>query len=232
MNLIERNLPEDLSETMPFEYGDAKYDIPVFFNEEQLRGYVGRRSKDSRYLSDLAIRMVTATPYNVWLAAQDFSQLLQCHQSQKFRKNYNQVRRNLIFDRIAISNEKQTRAARIAITTSGLAFVKLIPEDVAEEIQAFTGDPSPIDDHPEPKPVSVGFAEWSVQAACRKITADIFFSDFEEEIGAAKAVCNTCDVREPCLGEALQNRIMHGVWGGTDEKERKQILAREHIQKN
>jgi WhiB family transcriptional regulator, redox-sensing transcriptional regulator len=43
---------------------------------------------------------------------------------------------------------------------------------------------------------------------------------------AAKAICRTCGVREDCLEYALRIREPHGIWGGMNEAERKQLLDR------
>ena len=75
---------------------------------------------------------------------------------------------------------------------------------------------------------------WQVRAACRGPQAAIFFppSHFErkEEKEArenrAKAICQACPVRKPCLEYALGIREPHGIWGGLNEAERKQLLAR------
>ncbi len=50
----------------------------------------------------------------------------------------------------------------------------------------------------------------------------------EKEIreNRAKAICATCSVRRPCLDYALRIREPHGIWGGLNEVERKQVLAR------
>jgi len=47
--------------------------------------------------------------------------------------------------------------------------------------------------------------------------------------GAAIAVCATCDptVRLACLREALSGGDIVGVWGGTTEEERRDILRRQ-----
>ncbi len=54
-------------------------------------------------------------------------------------------------------------------------------------------------------------------AACRDssgaLTA-LFFSDDEIEIQVAKAICNSCALRAPCLRGALARREPAGVWGG------------------
>ncbi len=42
---------------------------------------------------------------------------------------------------------------------------------------------------------------------------------------AAKAICATCPVRQPCLDYALRIREPHGIWGGLNEAERRQLLA-------
>jgi WhiB family redox-sensing transcriptional regulator len=42
----------------------------------------------------------------------------------------------------------------------------------------------------------------------------------------AKAICATCSVRKPCLEYAVRIREPHGIWGGLNEIERRQLLAR------
>jgi WhiB family redox-sensing transcriptional regulator len=51
-------------------------------------------------------------------------------------------------------------------------------------------------------------------------------------VDAARRVCADCPVKTECLEYALANRIDHGVWGGTSERERRRILkarARERV---
>jgi WhiB family redox-sensing transcriptional regulator len=74
---------------------------------------------------------------------------------------------------------------------------------------------------------------WQAKAACRGPQAVVFFppSQFErkeekaEREERAKAICAQCGVREPCLSYALRIREQHGIWGGLNELERKQLLA-------
>ncbi|MCU1490575.1 MAG: Transcription factor WhiB [Acidimicrobiaceae bacterium] len=76
--------------------------------------------------------------------------------------------------------------------------------------------------------------EWQIKAACRGPQAVTFFppahverkDDRAERERAAKAICRTCPVRRPCLEESLRIREPHGVWGGLNELERKQLLDR------
>ncbi|HEV3495824.1 MAG TPA: WhiB family transcriptional regulator, partial [Actinomycetes bacterium] len=42
----------------------------------------------------------------------------------------------------------------------------------------------------------------------------------------AKEICALCPVRRPCLDYALAIREPHGIWGGLNELERKQLIAR------
>jgi WhiB family transcriptional regulator, redox-sensing transcriptional regulator len=76
--------------------------------------------------------------------------------------------------------------------------------------------------------------QWQVRAACRGPHAVVFFppshferkDEREERESQAKAICVTCSVRKPCLEYALRIREPHGIWGGLNELERKQVLAR------
>lgn len=75
---------------------------------------------------------------------------------------------------------------------------------------------------------------WQHRAACRGPHSAVFFppshferkDEREEREAEAKAICETCVVRTPCLEYALRIREPHGIWGGLNEQERKQLLAR------
>jgi WhiB family transcriptional regulator, redox-sensing transcriptional regulator len=41
----------------------------------------------------------------------------------------------------------------------------------------------------------------------------------------AKEICSACSVHRDCLEYALSIREPHGIWGGLNEVERKQLLA-------
>ena len=43
--------------------------------------------------------------------------------------------------------------------------------------------------------------------------------------GRAKAICMTCSVRHACLEYAVKIKEPHGIWGGLNELERKQLLT-------
>jgi WhiB family redox-sensing transcriptional regulator len=53
---------------------------------------------------------------------------------------------------------------------------------------------------------------------------ELFFSDEIPHIRAAKSICATCPVAEPCLAGAIERREPWGVWGGQLFKDGK-VLA-------
>jgi WhiB family redox-sensing transcriptional regulator len=65
--------------------------------------------------------------------------------------------------------------------------------------------------------------EWMAQGACREYPPEVFFPADSLGVDAARAICAGCPVREPCLEYALENRVEHGVWGGTSERARVRI---------
>ena len=75
---------------------------------------------------------------------------------------------------------------------------------------------------------------WQTKAACRGPHAAVFFppthverkDEKDEREVRAKAICDACSVRKPCLEYALRIREPHGIWGGLNELERKQMLSR------
>lgn len=74
---------------------------------------------------------------------------------------------------------------------------------------------------PEPQPDPD--LTWQQQGACNGVDPDLFFPERGEPTEPAKAVCADCHVRTECLDYALDNREMHGIWGGMSERERRRI---------
>ncbi len=74
---------------------------------------------------------------------------------------------------------------------------------------------------------------WQQKAACKGPQAAVFFPpshvERKEEREArerrAKAICAECRVRASCLDYAVSIRELHGIWGGLNELERKQLIA-------
>jgi WhiB family redox-sensing transcriptional regulator len=77
---------------------------------------------------------------------------------------------------------------------------------------------------------------WQFRAACRGEDSSLFFApnyfERKEQKDAredrARAICARCPVRMDCLEYALRIREPHGIWGGLNELERRNVLrARE-----
>ncbi|MFE2583095.1 WhiB family transcriptional regulator [Streptomyces sp. NPDC059378] len=73
--------------------------------------------------------------------------------------------------------------------------------------------------------------DWRFRAECRTEDPDLFFpvgtsgpSLLQAE--QAKAVCAPCPVRERCLEFALDTGQALGIWGGTDETQRRALKRR------
>ena len=79
--------------------------------------------------------------------------------------------------------------------------------------------------------------DWQAEARCRGSDANLFFTpthlEGKEERtareGQAKAICSACAVRRDCLDFALFTRESHGIWGGLNEQERRQLLTRKAV---
>jgi WhiB family redox-sensing transcriptional regulator len=66
--------------------------------------------------------------------------------------------------------------------------------------------------------------EWMSQGHCNQVPPSTFFPSDGVGVDAARKICEGCPVKGLCLEYALVNRIDHGVWGGTSERERRRIL--------
>lgn len=74
---------------------------------------------------------------------------------------------------------------------------------------------------------------WQVRAACRGPESSVFFppavgerkEERELRETKAKAICRACSVRAECLEYALSIREPHGIWGGLNEHERRELVA-------
>lgn len=64
---------------------------------------------------------------------------------------------------------------------------------------------------------------WHAEAACRGHGPADYVKGNGADYGATRALCAACPVREECLAVALADRNIEGLWGGTDERERKAL---------
>lgn len=68
------------------------------------------------------------------------------------------------------------------------------------------------------------------KAACKGKDTEFFFPTSALGINKAKAVCEKCPIKTPCLQFALENNEEHGIWGGTTERRRKVLIKQLGIQ--
>ena len=65
---------------------------------------------------------------------------------------------------------------------------------------------------------------WAVFSACKGEDASLFFAATRADERAALAVCDTCTVADECLEFALETLERFGVWGGTNERDRRKMF--------
>jgi len=63
--------------------------------------------------------------------------------------------------------------------------------------------------------------EWHRRAACRGMGTEAFFPTTGRRGDTARAVCDTCAVRDECMASALDQSDTVGVWAGTTDRDRK-----------
>ena len=54
----------------------------------------------------------------------------------------------------------------------------------------------------------------------------MFFPGRGESADPARQICARCPVRQPCLDYAISNGIVHGIWGGLAERDRRALRTR------
>lgn len=72
-------------------------------------------------------------------------------------------------------------------------------------------------------------ADWMSQRSCGNVPAEWFFPTRGEDTTQAKAICAECSVRQECLDYAVRNGEKFGIWGGTSERERRNIRRQRGI---
>lgn len=65
--------------------------------------------------------------------------------------------------------------------------------------------------------------KWMADGLCANKPPALFFPSDGVGVEKAKSICAECPVMHACLEYALENRIDHGVWGGTSERQRRRI---------
>jgi WhiB family redox-sensing transcriptional regulator len=73
--------------------------------------------------------------------------------------------------------------------------------------------------------------DWRDEAACRDKDPELFFPvgmgpAIQQQVAMAKSVCFTCPSTAKCLAWALDTGQDAGIWGGTEEGERRAMRRR------
>jgi WhiB family redox-sensing transcriptional regulator len=65
--------------------------------------------------------------------------------------------------------------------------------------------------------------EWMKLALCAQVDTEIFYPERGDSASAdaARRICSLCDVKVQCLEYALDNAERYGIWGGTNERDRR-----------
>jgi WhiB family redox-sensing transcriptional regulator len=64
---------------------------------------------------------------------------------------------------------------------------------------------------------------WAKKAACKGYDPDIFYPEKGCGSAAAKEICRSCVVRDECLEYAVETNQLFGIWGGLNERQRRNI---------
>jgi WhiB family redox-sensing transcriptional regulator len=64
---------------------------------------------------------------------------------------------------------------------------------------------------------------WMRRAACAGVEVEVFFPDARASSERARRICESCPVQAECLSFAVADRTTVGIWGGTDEAERRRL---------
>lgn len=69
--------------------------------------------------------------------------------------------------------------------------------------------------------------EWMVDGLCRQVDPDLFFPDSGANTTRhARRVCEACPVMDECLQYALDHPGILGVWAGTTENQRRNMIRK------
>jgi WhiB family redox-sensing transcriptional regulator len=77
---------------------------------------------------------------------------------------------------------------------------------------------------------------WAAKGACRNMNVETFYPEngaqySRRHINDAKMVCESCEVRIPCLEYSLKYETL-GIWGGMTESERRRFRLKNNIALN
>jgi WhiB family redox-sensing transcriptional regulator len=63
--------------------------------------------------------------------------------------------------------------------------------------------------------------EWADRGVCRGEDPDIWFPTYRDTEAVAREMCGRCPVRRECREYAVPHPALKGIWGNSDETERR-----------
>jgi len=72
--------------------------------------------------------------------------------------------------------------------------------------------------------MSFNIGDWRAHRACKDVDTAVFFPQNRTGVVAARKICAECPVRWECLNYAVCNQIQYGIWGGTSENQRANLI--------
>lgn len=65
-------------------------------------------------------------------------------------------------------------------------------------------------------------SDWRESALCAQTDPELWFPEKGRGAAAARAICTSCEVREPCMEWAVAHGES-GIWGSTNEDQRRAL---------
>lgn len=77
------------------------------------------------------------------------------------------------------------------------------------------------------------YHDWRDDAACANYDPELWFADqgAADAYTEARAICNSCPVRETCLEWSLTHYVEYGMWGGLSAIQRKKMRSERGMRK-
>lgn len=94
---------------------------------------------------------------------------------------------------------------------------------IVDQTPDIAGEIDPLAELYRLRELLIASREWRDRAACRDEITDHFYPRRGEDLHIPRSICARCPITDECLEFALDAGEHFGVWGGTSERERRQI---------
>lgn len=68
---------------------------------------------------------------------------------------------------------------------------------------------------------------WMADGVCRSVGGELWFPEKGDHYSASKAraICQDCPSKQPCLEYAMSRNERFGIWGGASERDRRKLAG-------